>query len=156
MSRRSWLFGLPLLAVVIVAGAAWTWTARQYSSGDPADAGQVAVGAALYDWNCARCHGEDLGGELGWVQETTDLTDEDIEKVAEKLGDVAPAHDESGRTARLDDAVLFRIIDEGAAEVLDKPNSRMIGFGDHLADDEIWAIIAFMKKHWQEIGLAAD
>ena len=43
-----------------------------------------------------------------------------------------------------------------AAAVLDKPNSRMSGFGDRLVEEDIWAIIAFMKKHWQEIEVAAD
>ncbi|MGI9509126.1 MAG: c-type cytochrome [Geminicoccaceae bacterium] len=150
MSRRFWLFGLPLLVALGAAGATWTLMAREHPPGDPRDEEQVAVGSALYEWNCARCHGKDLGGELGWVQETTDLTNEQISDVAEKLNDVAPAHNESGQTSRLDDAMLFRIIDEGPGKVLDKPNSRMDGFNDQLSGGEIWAIIAFMKSHWAE------
>ncbi|MDH3662354.1 MAG: c-type cytochrome [Alphaproteobacteria bacterium] len=150
MSRRFLFLAFPLLAAVAAVGAAWTLMAREHPPGDPADEEQVAVGGALYGWNCARCHGEDLGGELGWVAEETNLSDEQVRDVAERLGDVAPAHDDKGQTSRLDDATLFRVIDEGPATVLDKPNSRMSGFHGHLSDGEIWAIIAFMKSHWVE------
>ncbi len=155
MGRRSYLFVLPVIATAAAAGAAWTLMAREHPPGDPGDAEQVAIGEALYSWNCARCHGEDLGGELGWAKAETGLTDEEVRAVAEKLGDVAPAHDDSGSTARLDDAVLFRVIAEGPGKVLNKPDSRMSGFGDHLAEEEIWAIIAFMKSHWDEPVTAA-
>ena len=117
--------------------------------GDPADADQVAIGAALYSWNCARCHGEDLSGELGWAKRKTGLSDKAVNEVAERLGNIAPAHDKSGSTSRHDDEKLYRIIEEGPEDVLNKPESRMSGFGDHLTEDEIWAIIAFMKHHWR-------
>ncbi len=150
MVKRFLFLALPVIGILAVGGAAWTLMARTYPPGDPGDAEQVAVGSALYEWNCARCHGEDLGGELGWVKEETGLSEEEIKDVAERLGDVAPAHDQSGQTQRFDDATLFRVIDEGPAKVLDKPNSRMSGFDERLSDDEIWAIIAFMKSHWGE------
>lgn len=156
MSRRFWLFGLPVVLVAAVAGVTWTLMAREHPPGDPQDAEQVAVGAALYAWNCARCHGEDLGGELGWAQEVTGLSDEEIEDVAKRIGDVAPAHDEHGSTSRLPDDMLFKIIDEGPETVLDKPDSRMPGYNDRLAEEEIWAIIAFMKSHWEQMEAAAN
>ena len=156
MGRRFWLVTLPVIGLVAAGGAAWTLMAREHPPGDPADSEQVAVCAALYEWNCARCHGDDLGGELGWVKEETGLSEEQINEVAERLGDVAPAHDQSGTTSRLDDATLFRVIDEGPGNVLDKPDSRMSGFNDRLAADEIWAIIAFMKSHWQGLDAAAN
>ncbi|MEM8949581.1 MAG: c-type cytochrome [Pseudomonadota bacterium] len=149
MSRRSLLFAIPLIGIVTAGGVAWTLMAREHPPGDPADADQVAIGSALYSWNCARCHGEDLSGELGWAKEAVGLSDEDVQEVAERLGDVAPAHDKSGSTSRLSDDVLFRVIDEGPEEVLDKPDSRMPGFNDRLVEEEIWSIIAFMKHNWQ-------
>lgn len=155
--RRAFLFlGLPLIAGVAAVGVAWTWMAREHPPGDPADTEQVAVGSALYEWNCARCHGEDLGGELGWVKEETGLSEEEIKEVSERLGDVAPAHDQSGETARLDDTTLFRVIDEGPVKALNKSDSRMSGFRDRLSEDEIWAIVAFMKSHWREPETAAN
>ncbi|MEM7044777.1 MAG: c-type cytochrome [Pseudomonadota bacterium] len=147
MSRRLILFALPV--IVVAAGAAWTLMAREHPPGDPQDAEQVAVGAALYAWNCARCHGQDMSGELGWVTKETGLTDEDIKEIADKLDDIAPAHDESGSTSSLDDAMLFRIIDEGPGKVRNMEDTRMPGFRDRLSDDEIWSLIAFMKSSWQ-------
>lgn len=148
MVRRLSLFAVPVIAVV--AAAAWMFWVQDSAPGDPGDDEQVAFGAALYAQNCARCHGEDLSGELGWAEEEAGLTEEEIEAVAETLGDVAPAHDSGGKTSRHDDAMLFRIIDEGTEAALGSSGSRMEGFGDRLADDEIWAIVAFMKRFWQE------
>ena len=150
MGRRSLYFMLPVIAAVAAAGAAWTLMAREHPPGDPADAEQVAVGAALYGWNCARCHGEDLSGELGWVKVQTGLSEEEIERVAERLGDVAPAHDDSGSTSRLDDAKLYDVIALGPEKAMNKADSRMEGFEGRLDEDEIWAIVAFMKSTWSE------
>ncbi len=152
MNRGFLLFAISLIALAVAGGVAWTLMARGYPPGDPADAEQVAVGAALYGWNCARCHGEDMSGELGWAKKAAGLSDEDVDEVAERLGDVAPAHDNSGSTSRLSDDVLFRIIDEGPKKVLDKPDSRMPSFNDRLVEEEIWSIIAFMKYHWQLVS----
>lgn len=156
MRRIYWAFGLAVLLAGAFWGAEWTLMAREYPPGDPSDDEQVALGAALYGWNCARCHGNDMSGELGWAREEAGLSDEDIKAVAEQLGDVAPAHDEHGTTERLPDDVLFRMIDEGPAKVLKKPESRMEGFHDRLAEQEIWAIIAFMKNQWQVVEATAE
>ena len=152
MNRRFLLFAIPMIAVIAVGGAAWTLMAREHPPGDPEDSEQVAVGSALYGWNCARCHGDDLGGELGLAKKKAGLSDEDVNEVAERLGDIAPAHDKSGSTSRLEDEMLFRIIDEGPKTVLDKPASRMSGYHDRLSEEEIWSIIAFMKSHWQSVA----
>ncbi len=153
MRRRYWVPGLSMLTlgVALASGMALTWPDQTYPPGDPGDQEQVILGAALYGRDCARCHGDDMGGELGWAREEAGLSNEDIEAISKRLGDVAPAHDEHGTTSRLPDEVLFRIIDEGPAKVLKKPESRMTGFHDRLAQDEIWAIIAFMKDHWQQV-----
>lgn len=150
MSGRLGLSALTIIVLASAAGATWTLMAREYPPGDPGDADQVSVGAALYDWNCARCHGDDLGGELAWVKAEAGVSEEDVEAIAGKLSDVAPAHDDSGSTSRLSDPVLFKIIDEGPEKVLNKTDSRMSGFHDRLAEEEIWSIIAFMKSHWPE------
>lgn len=155
MSRRFWLFGLPL-AIAIAGGAIWTLMAREHPPGDPDDAEQVALGAALYGRSCARCHGEDMSGELGWVAKETDLSAEEINRVTKTMDDVAPAHDASGRTSRHDDAALFAIIQKGPEAVLNKTQSRMPAFGGELPDDDIWAIVAFMKSQWQDGGGAAN
>jgi mono/diheme cytochrome c family protein len=145
-----WRGGLPLVLVAGLAGVAWALIAWEHPPGDPGDAEQVALGAALYAWNCARCHGEDMSGELGWAQRQMGLSDQEIREVAARVGDVAPAHDEHGDTRRLDDDQLFAVIHDGPEAALGKPESRMSGFKEELAEDEIWAIIAFMKSHWPE------
>ncbi|MEZ5934221.1 MAG: c-type cytochrome [Alphaproteobacteria bacterium] len=144
--------GLSVVVAAGLAGAAWTLMAREYPPGDPGDEDQVALGAALYAWNCTRCHGEDMSGELGWAQKQMGLSDEDIQDVAERVGDVAPAHDSHGNTARLSDAQLFEVIQDGPEAALGREHSRMSGFKDQLAEDEIWSIVAFMKSHWPEAG----
>jgi mono/diheme cytochrome c family protein len=140
----------------LTSGLGSTWLEKNYLPGDPADRDQVILGAALYGRDCARCHGEDMGGELGWAREEAGLTDEEIKQVAEQIGDVAPAHDEHGSTSRIPDDVLFRIIDEGPGKVMKKPDSRMSGFHERLAEDEIWAIIAFMKDNWIKAETASS
>ena len=47
--------------------------------------------------------------------------------------------------------MLFRIVQEGPTKALNKPKSdesRMPGFSDRLSDEEIWAIVAYMKSNW--------
>lgn len=152
MSRRFWLFRVPLLACAIVAGgAAWTLMAREHPPGDPGDLDQVALGEAVYGRDCARCHGDDLSGEFGWLKKDNgnDLSEVEVERMLQSLDNVAPAHDNSGLTWRHDDETLFSIIKEGSAIALSKPDSRMQGFGDRLNDGEVWAVVAFLKSHWQ-------
>jgi len=153
MSRRFWLFGLPLIALSAIAGsAAWTLMAREHPLGDPKDPEQVIVGQAVYGRDCARCHGNDLGGEFGWLkrENEVDLSEAEVDRMLENLDDVAPAHDNSGKTWRHDDDKLFSIIKDGPAVALSKQDSRMPGFHDRLSDSEIWAVVAFMKSHWHE------
>ena len=153
MSRSVWLFGLPLLVVAAIAGgAAWTLMASNQTMGDPDDPEQVLVGEAVYSRDCARCHGDDLSGEFGWLKKETevDLSETEINAMLESLDDVAPAHDSSGKTWRHNDETLFSIIKDGPAIALSKDDSRMPGFEDRLIDEEIWAVVAYLKSHWQE------
>lgn len=150
MSRRFQLLGV-LVMVIIVGGTIWTSITNELLFGDPRDSEQVKLGKAVYGRDCARCHGDDLRGEFGWLKEEhgSDLTDNEIELLLQSVGDTAPAHDSSGMTWRHDDETLFNIIKEGPAIALAKPTSRMPGFDDRLEDKEIWAIVAFLKSNWQ-------
>jgi mono/diheme cytochrome c family protein len=59
-------------------------------------------------------------------------------------------HDASGHTWHHPAGVLFRIIKEGAAAVVGGYASDMPGFSSVLADQEIRAVIAFIKSTWPE------
>ena len=150
MSRRYWLFGLPLCAVLLFA--AWELMPREAVKGDPGDPEQVLMGKAIYGRDCARCHGDDLSGEFGWLKKETDanLSEQEIERMLQTLDDVAPAHDNSGVTRRHDDETLFHIIKDGAKVALSKEESRMPGFQDRLNDEEIWGVVAFLKSQWTD------
>ena len=153
MRGRFWRVGLPLLALVGAGGGAvWTLMAHEHPPGDPLDQKQVNLGEALYEQDCARCHGADLSGEFGWLKKENDsgLSEAEIERMLQSLDNVAPAHDNSGFTWRLDDETLFSVIKDGPAIALSKPGSRMPGFEKRLNDDEIWAVVAFMKSNWMD------
>lgn len=63
----------------------------------------------------------------------------------------APPHDASGHTWHHADRVLFRITREGPAGVVGGGyQSDTRGFGNIMSDDEIRAVIAFIKNTWPE------
>lgn len=98
----------------------------------PLDGEVVARGADLYQAQCASCHGGDLSGEDDW-------------RVAKEDGSYpAPPHDSSGHTWHHSDNTLLEIIRDG----IDVPQSRMPTFGEKLSDEEILAIIEFLKSNW--------
>lgn len=100
----------------------------------------VARGADIYTRSCAACHGGDLSGQENW-------------RTANPDGSYpAPPHDSSGHTWHHTDQLLFEIIDVG----LDLPISRMPAFGDHLDDDEIVAVVDFIKSHWGDAERAVQ
>ena len=106
---------------------------------DPRDTERVALGGELYAKHCAVCHGAKLEGQPDWRSRLPNG----------KLP--APPHDESGHTWHHPDQVLFAITKHGMVW----PNapkdyeSDMPAFGEMLSDQEIWAVLAFIKIHWK-------
>jgi mono/diheme cytochrome c family protein len=134
MTRRSVLLvaGLALLAAAV--GAALVWRSEETAE---ADSARLAQGAALYAEHCASCHGADLEGEPDWRQRN-----------AEGLLP-APPHDATGHTWHHPDDQLFAMTKYGTAALVGGDyRSAMIGFGDVLSDDEIRAILAYIKSRW--------
>jgi mono/diheme cytochrome c family protein len=111
------------------------------SPADPGNAAQVARGKAVYDQNCAVCHGANLEGQPNW---------------REKLPSgrmPAPPHDASGHTWHHPDAVLFGITKHGLVPGKYAPpayQSDMPAFSGKLDDEEIWAVLAYIKSSWPE------
>lgn len=113
-------------------------TFRNLAPVDPAppvpdlDEQAVALGAQVYGQYCASCHGADLGGEPDWKIPNADGTYP------------APPHDETGHTWHHSDATLTEIVTVG----VDVAVSRMPTYGDLLTEDEIQAVLEFLKSNW--------
>ena len=106
---------------------------------DPRDAGKVQQGAKVYAQNCAACHGAKLEGQPQWQRR-------------QPSGRMpAPPHDESGHTWHHPDRMLFAITKDGLVPPYAPKDyqSDMPGFRDKLSDDEIWAVLAYIKSHWK-------
>ncbi|WP_299847502.1 cytochrome c [uncultured Paracoccus sp.] len=99
----------------------------------------IALGRGLYDENCASCHGANLQGQPDW-------------KIPLENGRYpAPPHDATGHTWHHADALLEQIIRDGSAAVVGNGyESDMPGFGDILSDDQIAAVLAYIKSTWPE------
>jgi mono/diheme cytochrome c family protein len=104
--------------------------------------GQKAVlveGRALYRQHCARCHGANLEGQPDWTKRLP----------SGRLP--APPHDASGHTWHHSDRTLFEITKKGTAAVVgDGYESDMPGFDGVLSDEQIRAVLAFIKSTWPE------
>lgn len=105
---------------------------------DPGDAGRVALGERVYAQHCASCHGAKLEGQPNWRSRLPNG----------RLP--APPHDETGHTWHHADALLFAITKQGVVPPYAPAGyeSDMPAFGRTLSDDEIWAVLAFIKSRW--------
>jgi mono/diheme cytochrome c family protein len=112
---------------------------------DPRDAAKVALGAKLYAQHCAACHGPKLEGQPNWQRRMPN----------DRMP--APPHDESGHTWHHPDGVVFAITKNGLVPPYAPPDyeSDMPAFAGKLSDDEIWAVLAYIKSHWTSPDLLA-
>ncbi|MEK9752652.1 MAG: cytochrome c [Rhodospirillaceae bacterium] len=109
----------------------------------PSEAKQVALGAKLYAANCATCHGDKLQGEPNWRYKKADGTLP------------APPHDASGHTWHHNDQLLFDYTKQGGQALAPEGfKSGMPAFSGTLSDDDIWAVLAFIKSRWPKEILA--
>jgi len=130
---------LCILAALVAAMPAWlTWlSAAPTSKADPDNPSQVALGAEVYAQRCASCHGKNLEGEPNWRNRKPNGRNP------------APPHDYHGHTWRHADDELFGMVKDGfAAYAPPGYQTDMMGFADQLSDDEIWAVLAFIKSKW--------
>ena len=112
----------------------------------PDDAALVAQGAEVYAAECAACHGAALEGQPDWREPGADGLLP------------APPHDSSGHTWHHDDATLFTLTKHGLGGLMDDaPPSGMPAFGGVLTDEEIVAILSYIKSTWPaEVRAAHD
>jgi mono/diheme cytochrome c family protein len=112
---------------------------------DPRNEAKVALGAKVYRQHCAACHGGKLEGQTDWRARLP----------SGRLP--APPHDDSGHTWHHPDSVLFGITKHGLVPPYAPQGyqSDMPAFDGQLADDEIWAVLAYIKGHWSRDVLEA-
>ena len=99
----------------------------------------IAQGQAIYAEYCAGCHGANLEGEPDWQEPLA-------------TGRMpAPPHDETGHTWHHPDSVLFEIVKKGTAAVVGGGyESDMPAFEGILTDEEVEAVLTFIKSRWPE------
>lgn len=107
---------------------------------NPDNQTQTKRGEFIYQRFCALCHGKKLEGQTNWR----------IRKADGKLP--APPHDETGHTWHHDDQLLFNIIKYGLVPPYGPKNyaSDMPAWGETLKDEDIWAVLAYIKSRWPE------
>lgn len=146
-SRLPYAFwGVVLLAVLMLAGTLlYALLTSSGSPADPEDARQVALGRGIYAKHCAACHGVNLEGQPNWQDRLS----------SGRMP--APPHDATGHTWHHPDSALFGITKEGLSPGKYAPRgyqSDMPAFGGVLTDEEIWAVLAYIKSTWPPRELA--
>ena len=104
------------------------------------DADEIALGQGIYVENCAECHGHNLEGEANWQQQNEDGSFR------------SPPHDASGHTWHHGDKVLIESIELGGARLPADIGgfSNMPAFKDTLTDEEILAVLTYIKSNWPQ------
>ena len=138
MHNRTRAFALSFVAGVTAASAA----AQDMLPGQILrwqDAALVAEGEAIYEAECAACHGANLEGQADW-------------QVRLENGRLpAPPHDRTGHTWHHPDQILVAITALGTAALVGgNYESDMIGFSDRLSEAEIIAVLSYIKSTWPE------
>lgn len=126
------------MIVLAIALATLTLIAGCSRPGESTEA-MLARGKAVYVAQCAACHGANLEGQPDWRQRRADG----------RLP--APPHDETGHTWHHPDQVLLEIIKYGVQRFAGPGyQSDMPAYEGRLSDDEIRAVLAWIKSRWPE------
>lgn len=100
----------------------------------------VQLGEKIYQAHCASCHGPELEGQPNWrTRDANGLLP-------------APPHDATGHTWHHADDLLFEITKYGPSVVIDDSSYKtaMPVYKDILSDDDIVAVLSFIKSTWPE------
>ena len=96
------------------------------------DAKEIAQGKEIYNQYCASCHGANLEGVPNW-------------KIFQPDGTLLPPpHDSNGHTWHHPDVLLIQIISDGGLP----ENGNMPSYKEILSEDEMYAVLAFIKTSW--------
>ncbi|MCR9178386.1 MAG: c-type cytochrome [Alphaproteobacteria bacterium] len=140
MTRVMILAGMAAVLALVVWGAGWMMD----GPGDPPvslradDRALVAQGQGIYRQHCAACHGDRLEGQPEWRTRGADGLLP------------APPHDATGHTWHHPDAVLVALTKYGPGGATGNPDyrSNMPAYAEVLNDDEIVAVLSYIKAQW--------
>ncbi len=136
--RSGLIVALAVPVLAAVTAGAW-YVLHGDKAADEPDPAHIAQGQQLYAAHCAACHGVSLEGEAGWQNRRADGTLP------------APPQDATGHTWHHPDQQLFVIVRDGVQAVAGAGyKTSMQGFGDVLSDEEIRAVLDFIKSRWPE------
>ena len=131
--KRSLLF-LPLVVALAVLTAGCNSPFGPWTSADH------AKGQEIFAANCAVCHGAGGEGQTDWHVRREDGTLP------------PPPLNGDGHTWHHGDGLLYRIVSEGGRTLEDSDypgfRSAMPAFGDRLSDEEIVAVLEYLKTLW--------
>ncbi len=105
---------------------------------DPSGEKQLKRSQLVYKCFCSLCHGVNLEGQPNW-------------RTCKPDGKrPAPPHDETGHTWHHPDDLLFGIIKQGPVPPYAPPTyeSDMPAWDGTLKDEDIWAVLAYIKSRW--------
>lgn len=142
MRKRTLIIGMVSAALIGIAALAYFVSDRDDATSgfiSPTNRELVAKGKEIYASHCASCHGANLEGQANWRQRLPNG----------RLP--APPHDETGHTWHHPDAVLIDITKNGLVPEKTAPKgyeSDMPAFGKVLSDEEIVAVLAYIKSSW--------
>lgn len=103
----------------------------------PNDSAVVTLGKKVYVQQCAACHGRTLRGQRNWRQRKPDG----------KMP--APPHDKTGHTWHHPGKTLFDLTKYGPKALIGPDyQTDMPGYKDILSDDEIIAVLSYIKSTW--------
>lgn len=125
-----------------IASAVWasTGTDNVLTQLKADDLNIVQAGETVYQAQCASCHGVLLEGEPNWRARNSDGVLP------------APPHDASGHTWHHADDLLFELTKYGPAVVIGDSDysSNMPAFKHILTDNDIIAVLSFIKNTWPD------
>jgi len=100
----------------------------------------IVAGQQVYVQHCARCHGDDLEGQANWKEQNEDGSFR------------APPHDADGHTWHHSDKLLIEAIEQGGARLPTNigGTSNMPAFANVLKDEEITAVLDYIKSTWPD------
>lgn len=127
-----------IIGVTALSLGIWFFWPSTSGHADASDPQQVAQGMLVYRQHCASCHGFKLEGQPNWR----------TRRANGRLP--APPHDKTGHTWHHPDEHLFKLTKHGLRPPLAPKGykSDMPAFADVLSDEQIWAVLAYIKSTW--------